>query len=162
MCALTVCICLTGDKPRSNYCYLQRKRLTLQFHSLSSPHLLLSHPPFFSSFSLITLILVSFYPYPTSLSTLHPAVSLVMSPPWYQTLLSRHLTSLIPSSPLGCHSDFLSCHGFYTENEMRRRKSKEFLIICVFWNLKCLHAQPQTVINVKLESLQRRAHTRNP
>lgn len=93
-CALAACICLRGDEPRSNYCYLQSQRLTLSFDFISSPH-----PPFrftFSSFSLITHISVPFYPQLNSTSPLHLTTS-------FRTFslgikhFSKHLTSASPS-----------------------------------------------------------------
>lgn len=45
VCELAVCICLTGDEPCINYCYLQSQRLTLSFNSLF-PSLTPPSPPF--------------------------------------------------------------------------------------------------------------------
>lgn len=78
-----VCICLTGDKPCSNYCYLQSQRLTLPFNSLSSHHLpffhLSSFLPFPSFFYFSTLffylplfVFLSLH----SLPCVHPSISL--------------------------------------------------------------------------------------
>lgn len=54
--------------------------------------------------------------------------------PCYQTPLSQHLTSPIPSSLLCCHPCFLSCLSFWTENENMKKKlgiRLDFNIICI-------------------------------
>lgn len=120
MYALTVCVCVClthRGQACSNYCYLQCYRLTLSFNSLSSPHLPLFHLSCFYPFLLFYLshvFIFSHYPLFLSIAHLASTPSSLCLVPWYQTLLSLHLASPIPSSLFytHCHPCFLPCLRF--------------------------------------------------